>query len=405
MDISHNRNPSFDNLTSSRDSSSLNLPLVSLPPSRPRSPFLNHEKQIDPESGYATPSDPSHFTIEDEGEAIKQHLLDISERSSISDSDGSISPTTSASQHATTTYTITKRENVINIIIIIINTLAAVGVVFLNKAVFKYPQFQNAPVSFTCSHFLCTSTVLWIASHRPFNLFEPIRISIIKILPLSIAFCAWVLLNNLSLLYNPISFYQLAKIMTVPCVVVLNFIVFKAAIDLKTALCLISVCFGVALTNTGEGAEKTTTILGSCIAVAAFVATAVYQIWIQKKHRELRVTSPQLLLCQAPLGAGLLLFFVPFSDQLPDPRTVPVDGWLTLLASALMASVLNLTAFLVIGRTSTITYNVVSNLKTVIILCLGWISDGRKLSQRDLTGIVFAVGGAFVYSQVAQRKK
>ena len=390
ISITGSRRGSFD----SEVSSTLIPPSRSLPPSRPRSPFLNHEKMEDPESGYATPSDPSVFTFDDDdGEAVKQHLLEFSE--SVSDSDESNLISTSST---------VRRENIINAVIIAINTVAAVGVVFLNKAVFKYPQFQDAPVTFTATHFLCTSLVLWVASHRPFSLFEPISISIAKILPLSIAFCAWVILNNLSLLYNPVSFYQLAKIMTVPCVVVLNFIVFKASIDLKTALCLLSVCFGVALTNTGEGAYKTT-ILGSTVAIAAFIATAVYQIWIQKKHRELRVTSPQLLLCQAPLGVALLTLFVPYSDHLPNPKTVPGSGWCVLLASALMASILNLTAFLVIGRTSTITYNVVSNLKTVIILCLGWISDGRKLSGRDFTGIMFAVGGAFVYSQISQRQK
>lgn len=46
-------------------------------------------------------------------------------------------------------------------------------------------------------------------------------------LPITLAFCAFVAFNNLSLQYNDVSFYQLMKILTTPAVVVLQLVLFK----------------------------------------------------------------------------------------------------------------------------------------------------------------------------------
>lgn len=49
-------------------------------------------------------------------------------------------------------------------------------------------------------------------------------------LPITVAFCAFVAFNNLSLQYNGVSFYQLMKILTTPAVVVLQLVFFKVPV-------------------------------------------------------------------------------------------------------------------------------------------------------------------------------
>lgn len=63
----------------------------------------------------------------------------------------------------------------------------------------------------------------------------------------------------------------------------------------------------------------------------------------------------------------------------------------------------NLSQFLIIGRMSALTFNVASNVKTVIILSYGWVSEGRILTLTDSLGIILALGGATLYSQLSQR--
>lgn len=143
--------------------------------------------------------------------------------------------------------------------------------------------------------------------------------------------------------------------------------------------------------------------MGTIAAVAAFVITAFYQIWIGKKVEDLNVCAPTLLLNQAPIAVVLLLVLLPFTDTVPDFRTVEPKILATFIFSGLVAAGLNLSQFLIIGRTSAITFNVVSNTKSVVIIILGWYSADQLPVLIDVVGVALALGGASAYSWL-QRK-
>ena len=166
--------------------------------------------------------------------------------------------------------------------------------------------------------------------------------------------------------------------MTTPCVAVLQYFYLGKTVTGLTVTALASVCVGVGLTNTGASG---TTMLGVTIAVAAFTVTAFYQVWIGKKIKDFNVSSPQLLLNQAPISVLLLAFMAPFFDTVPTVSTIPKDTLIALflsgLAAALLVSILsltflsllflsqltltqNLSQFLIIGRMSALTFNVAS---------------------------------------------
>lgn len=132
---------------------------------------------------------------------------------------------------------------------------------------------------------------------------------------------------------------RLAKIMTTPCVALLQYIFLGKSISALTMAALAAVCVGVGLTNTGSGAAGTTT-LGASIAVAAFTVTAFYQVWIGKKMKDFAVSSPQLLLNQAPISVLLLAFMVPFFDTMPNVSLIPRDTAIALVLSGLTAALL-----------------------------------------------------------------
>jgi solute carrier family 35 protein E3 len=58
----------------------------------------------------------------------------------------------------------------------------------------------------------------------------------------------------------------------------------------------------------------------------------------------------------------------------------------------------NLSTFLVIGATSSLTYNVVGHVKTVIILTGGVIFFGDSMPLKKLGGIAVAMAGIIMYS-------
>ncbi|RDW73362.1 putative solute carrier family 35 member E3 [Coleophoma cylindrospora] len=292
------------------------------------------------------------------------------------------------------------KKRIIDASCIGLNIASTVVLVFLNKWIFQDPQLKTMQISFAMWHFTCTAIVLYIASQSPFNLFVPVRLPFLQMVPLCSFFAGFLILGNLSLAYNSIGFYQLAKIMTTPCVAALQYLFMKKAISFLTAAALAAVCVGVALTNTGATGTST---LGASIAIAAFTVTAFYQVWIGKKMKDFSVSSPQLLLNQAPISVLLLAFVAPFFDTMPDVKKIPTDTLVALFVSGITAAVLNLSQFLIIGRLSALTYNVSSNVKTIIILTYGWLSEGRILTVKDALGILLALGGATMYSQVSQR--
>ncbi|KAL6252987.1 hypothetical protein RBB50_000706 [Rhinocladiella similis] len=281
-----------------------------------------------------------------------------------------------------------------------LNVLSTVLIVFLNKTVFSDPQLRECQISVAIWHFTATTIVLYLSTCRPCHAFEAVRIPVRQVLPICIFFAGFLLLGNLSLALNDVDFYQLAKIMTTPTVVALNFVLFRKYISSSALAAVIASCAGVGLVTSKS---FQTNLLGTLVATAAFTVTALYQVWIGKKIEDLKVSPPQLLLNQAPVSVLLLLAVAPFVDTVPDFGTIPTNVLYALFMSGVVASVLNLSQFFIIGRTSPLTFNVVSQVKTILILGLSWLSTGKQLTFVEVVGVVLALGGAYAYAQVSRR--
>lgn len=270
----------------------------------------------------------------------------------------------------------------------------------VTNSVFSDPQLGKCQISIAIWHFTATSALLYASTRHPFRAFEAIRISMRQVLPICIFFAGFLLLGNLSLALNDVDFYQLAKIMTTPTVVALSYVLFRKSIPSSALLAVIITCFGVAMV-TAKGFRTNTA--GTIVATAAFTVTALYQVWIGKKIEELNISPPQLLLNQAPVSVVLLLLIAPFVDTMPDFSTVSSNVTFALFCSGFVASLLNLSQFFIIGRTSTLTFNVVSQVKTILIIGISWASTGKTLSFIEVVGICMALGGAWAYTQTAKR--
>lgn len=63
------------------------------------------------------------------------------------------------------------------------------------------------------------------------------------------------------------------------------------------------------------------------------------------------------------------------------------------MVSALLGLLVSLSTFLVIGCTSSLTYNVVGHIKTVLILSGGCLFFGDEMPPKKLLGVAVAMGG------------
>lgn len=90
----------------------------------------------------------------------------------------------------------------------VLNIASAVGIVLVNKFIYSYYKFPHGLV-LTLYHFVLTSIGLQVLAGMKMFPIKPV--SLIKVLPLSISFCSYVVLTNLSLQYNSGTFYQVTK--------------------------------------------------------------------------------------------------------------------------------------------------------------------------------------------------
>jgi len=280
-----------------------------------------------------------------------------------------------------------------------INTLATIGIVFTNKAIFSDPSVKLVQLSFAAFHFTITWLTLWTISRPPLSLFTPRRASLSDILPLSIAMALNVILPNLSLAFSSVTFYQVARILLTPTVAALNYCLYGATLPQAAIFALIPTCLGVALTSyydslpAASASVTTTSPLGVFFAFAGIAASSLYTVWIGSYHRKLNMSSMQLLANQAPVAAFLLLYVIPFVDVFPDWAAVSGPRWFMMLLSGMFASIINISQFFIISQTGAVTSTVVGHVKTCAIVSLGWTMSGRVIMDKAIVGVIIALGG------------
>ncbi|KAI8634783.1 integral membrane protein [Xylariaceae sp. FL1651] len=289
---------------------------------------------------------------------------------------------------------------------IVVNTLATIGIVFTNKAIFSDPSLKLAQLTFAAFHFFMTWLLLYTLSRPRFAYFVPRRTTIREVIPLSIAMSLNVILPNLSLAYSSVTFYQVARILLTPTVATMDFVLYHTTLPRNAVMALVPACLGVGFVSyydslpTDDNKVKTTSSLGVIFAFSGIFASSLYTVWIKSYQRKLQISSMQLLFNQAPVSAFLLLYAIPFIDTFPTWSEVPVNRWLMILMSGIFAALINLSQFFIIGQTGPVSSTVVGHLKTCLIVALGWVTSGRSVGDKSILGVLIAVGGIISYSAV-----
>ncbi|KAF7185427.1 Solute carrier family 35 member E3 [Pseudocercospora fuligena] len=282
---------------------------------------------------------------------------------------------------------------------IVINVLATVVIVFVNKAIFDDKKLGSIQISFATFHFLMTWLGLRILSLDRFAFFEPEKVSVTQVAPLSLAMTLNVIFPNLSLAYSTVAFYQIARVLVSPCVAILDYVLHRATISPLASLALASACLGVAMTSyydsrpSTDARVKMTSGLGVMFALVGVFFSSLYTVWINAFRRKLKVSSMQLLLNQAPVSALLLLYAIPWIDTFPHTSEVNVNRWILIVISGASAMLINVSQFFIIAQSGAVTSTVVGHSKTCVIVILSWASSGRGMTDMSVVGLSIALVG------------
>ncbi|KAK3176380.1 hypothetical protein OEA41_007703 [Lepraria neglecta] len=284
-----------------------------------------------------------------------------------------------------------------------INTVATVLIVFCNKAIFSDKSFGQCQAAFAAFHFVVTGATLFMLSRPMFAMFDPKRIGVPQMLPLAIAMAANIVGMNLSLQVSTITFYQITRVLLTPCVAVINFFFYKKYIPRAAAYSLIPMCFGVALISYYD--QKPAPVAGEPIkavgglsvllALGSVCISGIYTVWVGTYQRKYEVNGFQLLYNQAPLGAIVLLYAVPWTDKFPALDQAPMNKWMMILLSGFLAAMINVSQFFIIGTAGAVESTVVGHMKTCLIVVIGAFTGGRIITDKAALGIMLALCSIF----------
>lgn len=279
---------------------------------------------------------------------------------------------------------------------LVANVSLAILIVILNKWVYVYVNFPN--VTMTMYHFLMTFTGLLVC--RFFNMFQVKTLPIIKMLPLAVTFCGFVVFTNLSLGHNTVGTYQIIKTLTMPTIMVIQYLWYNKTFSFKIKLTLVPLTLGVYLTTCFDIRFNA---LGTAYALIGVLVTSLYQVWVGEKQKEFQVNSMQLLFYQAPLSALLLLFVVPIVEPPWVDGGFLQHSWTLgemalVFLTGVVAFLVNLSIYWIIGNTSAVTYNVVGHTKVLLILAGGFIVFQDPIHLVQGFGLAMTLCGVFMYT-------
>ncbi|KAK6936058.1 Sugar phosphate transporter domain [Dillenia turbinata] len=278
-----------------------------------------------------------------------------------------------------------------------LSVASSVSIVICNKALMSNLGFPFA-TTLTSWHLMVTFCTLHVA-HR-FNLFENKSIDLKTLTLFGILNGVSIGLLNLSLGFNSVGFYQMTKLAIIPFTVLLETIFLKKQFSQKIKLSLFLLLVGVGIASI---TDLQLNLLGSILSLLAIATTCVGQILTNTIQKGLNVSSTQLLYQSCPFQAAILFVSGPLVDQCLTKQNVfgykysPVVLAFIVL-SCLIAVSVNFSTFLVIGKTSPVTYQVLGHLKTCLVLAFGYTLLHDPFTSRNIVGILIAILGMGLYS-------
>lgn len=284
------------------------------------------------------------------------------------------------------------------VLVVSLNIGISIAIVLVNKWLYVKVGFPNMTLTFM--HFF--STFICLHFCHLYGVFSIKKAPITKMIPLSMTFCGFVVLTNLSLQNNSVGTYQVAKVITTPCVMLIQYYWYGQKFSLNVICTVIPIILGVCLNFMYDLKYNT---LGTVYALLGVVITSFYQVLVGEKQKEFQLSSMQLLYYQAPISAVILiipvLVFEPVSN-------ISQGSWglieaSSVLFSCLMAFGVNLSIYWIIGNTSALTYNMAGHVKFCLLIAAGFILFNEPMSMNQLLGFVLTLVGVISYTHLRMK--
>ncbi|XP_031278532.1 nucleotide-sugar uncharacterized transporter 1-like [Pistacia vera] len=276
------------------------------------------------------------------------------------------------------------------------NFVVAVCIIFVNKWVLKNIGF-HFPICLSFIHYVVSWTLMAILNAFGLLPASPAsKSSRLSLLTLGFVMCFSTGLANVSLKYNSVGFYQMAKIAVTPSIVLAEFLWYRKKVSLLKVVTLTVVSIGVAVATV---TDLQFSLFGACVALAWIIPSATNKIlWSDMQQRE-NWTALALMWKTTPITVLFLVSLIPILDP---PGVLSFDWNLTntlaILMSAFLGFLLQWSGALALGATSAISHVVLGQFKTCVILLGNYYLFGSNPGTTSICGAFVAIAGMTFYT-------
>ncbi|KAJ6863613.1 hypothetical protein NC652_040224 [Populus alba x Populus x berolinensis] len=282
------------------------------------------------------------------------------------------------------------------VIALTFNFLVAIGIIFMNKWVLQGVGF-HFPMCLSFIHYALSWALMAII--KTFSVLPaspPSKSSRLSLFTLGFVMSFSTGLANVSLKYNSVGFYQMAKISVTPSIVLAEFIWFKKRVSFSKVVALTVVSIGVAVATV---ADLQFSLFGACVALAWIIPSAVNKILWSTLQQQDNWTALALMWKTTPITLFFLASLIPFLD----PPGVFSYDWnfrntALILMSALLGFLLQWSGALALGATSAISHVVLGQFKTCVVLLGNYYIFGSNPGATSICGALTAIGGMSCYT-------
>ncbi|XP_022851289.1 UDP-rhamnose/UDP-galactose transporter 6-like [Olea europaea var. sylvestris] len=283
------------------------------------------------------------------------------------------------------------------------NVVTSVGIIIVNKALMATYGFSFA-TTLTGLHF-ATTTLMTIVL-RCLGYIQPSHLPLPELLKFVLFANFSIVGMNVSLMWNSVGFYQIAKLSMIPVSCLLEVLFDKIRYSRDTKLGIVVVLLGVAVCTVTDVSVNAKGFIAAFIAVWS---TSLQQYYVHYLQRNYSLSSFNLLGHTAPVQAGSLLLLGPFLDYwLTDKRIDAFDfkipSMVFIILSCTIAVGTNLSQFICIGRFTAVSFQVLGHMKTILVLILGFLFFGREgLNLHVVLGMIIAIFGMILYGNASSK--
>ncbi|KAH9691878.1 UDP-rhamnose/UDP-galactose transporter 6 [Citrus sinensis] len=200
------------------------------------------------------------------------------------------------------------------------NVVTSVGIILVNKALMATYGFSFA-TTLTGMHFATTTLMTGVL--RWLGYIQPSHLPFWELLKFVIFANFSIVGMNVSLMWNSVGFYQIAKLSMIPVSCLLEVVLDKIRYSRDTKLSIAVVLLGVGVCTVTDVSVNARGFIAALIAVWS---TSIQQYYVHHLQRKYSLTSFNLLGHTAPAQAATLLVIGPFLDNwLTDKRIYAYD--------------------------------------------------------------------------------